>query len=185
MSDDVPFNPFYIGPHPSKACAVAEAPGQQCSPNCPPPEGQASGTATASASGTASTSAVKPGAAGASGAPGTAAPAEGQENQTVPSGNAGGMLIVSMVNIYSPSEVLAAAAGLVESGPPGTATGTGAAGTGAVGTGAAGTGATGAAGTAGTGTGTGADQAAPAPKNIICKPYPCMEGARSEGPECD
>ncbi|KAH8257243.1 hypothetical protein KR038_005991, partial [Drosophila bunnanda] len=33
-SDDVPFNPFYIGPHPSKACAAPEVPGQQCSPDC-------------------------------------------------------------------------------------------------------------------------------------------------------
>ncbi|XP_020808912.1 uncharacterized protein LOC110184653 [Drosophila serrata] len=55
-SDDVPFNPFYIGPHPSKACAAPEVPGQQCSPDCQdghedsanqapaaPPAGQAGG----------------------------------------------------------------------------------------------------------------------------------------------
>ncbi|EDW78585.2 uncharacterized protein Dwil_GK16109 [Drosophila willistoni] len=36
---DKPFNPFYIGPHPSKACATAEPPGQKCSP-CSPSSGQ-------------------------------------------------------------------------------------------------------------------------------------------------
>ncbi|XP_017145948.1 uncharacterized protein LOC108158224 [Drosophila miranda] len=34
MAEDKPFNPFYIGPHPSKACAIPEIEGQQCSPNC-------------------------------------------------------------------------------------------------------------------------------------------------------
>ncbi|KAH8305850.1 uncharacterized protein [Drosophila kikkawai] len=33
-SDDTPFNPFYIGPHPSDACAIPEVPGRQCSPDC-------------------------------------------------------------------------------------------------------------------------------------------------------
>ncbi|XP_022214034.1 uncharacterized protein LOC111068682 [Drosophila obscura] len=32
--EDKPFNPFYIGPHPSKACAIPEVPGQQCNPAC-------------------------------------------------------------------------------------------------------------------------------------------------------
>ncbi|XP_034135972.1 uncharacterized protein LOC117588649 [Drosophila guanche] len=34
MADDRPFNPFYIGPHPSRACAIPEIPGQQCNPAC-------------------------------------------------------------------------------------------------------------------------------------------------------
>ncbi|KAH8354708.1 hypothetical protein KR084_003040 [Drosophila pseudotakahashii] len=123
-SDDKPFNPFYIGPHPSKACAIPEIPGRQCSPNCQPPDGQG--------------------------------PSEGQqqvEAQSVPSGAAGGMLIVGVANIYSTVEVLAAAARVGEAG----------------GTRAA-----------------GADHQAPsAPNNTICKPYPCMEGARTESPGCD
>ncbi|XP_068159263.1 uncharacterized protein [Drosophila tropicalis] len=36
---DKPFNPFYIGPHPSRACATAEPQGQKCSP-CAPSGGQ-------------------------------------------------------------------------------------------------------------------------------------------------
>ncbi|XP_064537047.1 uncharacterized protein LOC135427457 [Drosophila montana] len=38
MDDDKLFNPFYIGPHPSKACAVPEIPPRQCSPDCTAPK---------------------------------------------------------------------------------------------------------------------------------------------------
>ncbi|KAH8416545.1 hypothetical protein KR222_008948 [Zaprionus bogoriensis] len=31
--DDQPFNPFYIGPHPSQACAATETPARECSPD--------------------------------------------------------------------------------------------------------------------------------------------------------
>ncbi|BFG01254.1 uncharacterized protein DMAD_01048 [Drosophila madeirensis] len=34
MADDRPFNPFYIGPHPSRACAIPEIPGKQWNPAC-------------------------------------------------------------------------------------------------------------------------------------------------------
>ncbi|XP_016995126.2 uncharacterized protein [Drosophila takahashii] len=128
-SDDKPFNPFYIGPHPSKACAIPEIPGRQCSPSCQPPEGQAAASS---------------------------APSDGHQPtdaQSVPSGAAGGMLIVGVANIYSTVEVLAAAARMGEAG----------------GTGAAGA----------------AHQAPSAPNKTICKPYPCMEGARTESPGCD
>ncbi|XP_016986989.1 uncharacterized protein LOC108050019 [Drosophila rhopaloa] len=124
-SDDKPFNPFYIGPHPSKACAIPEIPGQQCSPNCQPPEGQAKSS--------------------------PAAHSDGQDPMGVPSGTAGGMVIVGVANIYSTVEVLAAAARAGEA----------------------------------TGAGTGADHGPQAPNNTICKPYPCMEGARTESPGCD
>ncbi|XP_034471850.1 uncharacterized protein LOC117779686 [Drosophila innubila] len=40
MDDDKPFNPFYIGPHPSMACAVTETPPRQCSPDCPEKDGE-------------------------------------------------------------------------------------------------------------------------------------------------
>jgi len=125
-SDDKPFNPFYIGPHPSRACAIPEIPGQQCSPNCQPPEGQAA-------------PAPRP---------------DAQDAQSVPSGAAGGMLIVGVANIYSTVEVLAAAARMGEAGGAGTRA-------------------------------AGADQAKTGPNNTICKPYPCMEGARSESPGCE
>ncbi|EDV99771.1 uncharacterized protein LOC6564939 [Drosophila grimshawi] len=36
MDDDTPFNPFYIGPNPSKACANEEVPPRECSPDCIP-----------------------------------------------------------------------------------------------------------------------------------------------------
>ncbi|KAL7745565.1 hypothetical protein ACLKA6_009790 [Drosophila palustris] len=42
MEDDRPFNPFYIGPHPSMACAVTETPPRQCSPDCAGKEDAAS-----------------------------------------------------------------------------------------------------------------------------------------------
>ncbi|XP_030379105.1 uncharacterized protein LOC115627537 isoform X3 [Scaptodrosophila lebanonensis] len=31
---DKPFNPFYIGPYPDRACALPEVPPQRCSPAC-------------------------------------------------------------------------------------------------------------------------------------------------------
>ncbi|XP_016961708.1 uncharacterized protein LOC108032395 [Drosophila biarmipes] len=130
-SDDKPFNPFYIGPHPSKACAIPEIPGKQCSPSCQPPEGQAS----------------------AHPAPAPHRP-DGHEAQSVPSGAAGGMLIVGVANIYSTVEVLAAAARAGEAGAAGARA-------------------------------AGADQGKAAPSNTICKPYPCMEGARVDSPGCD
>ncbi|EDV46075.1 uncharacterized protein LOC6551422 [Drosophila erecta] len=133
-SDDKPFNPFYIGPHPSKACAIPEIPGQQCSPNCQ--EHVQPATAT-----------NKP----PSGA--TATNAYPTDANSVPTGAAGGMLIVGMANIYSTVEVLAAAAARMG-------------------------------GAAGAGAGARADQGPPAPGSTICKPYPCMEGARSDSPGC-
>ncbi|XP_043659655.1 uncharacterized protein LOC122624238 [Drosophila teissieri] len=134
-SDDKPFNPFYIGPHPSKACAIPEIPGRQCSPNCQE---------------------QVPAATPANRPPSGAVATEAQDANSVPSGTAGGMLIVGVANIYSTVEVLAAAARM-----GGAAGGTGAAAGGA-----------------------GADQGTPAPNNTICKPYPCMEGARSDSPGC-
>ncbi|XP_017076949.1 uncharacterized protein LOC108111851 [Drosophila eugracilis] len=130
-TDDQPFNPFYIGPHPSKACAIPEIPGRQCSPNCQPPEGQAT---------------TKP-------SPYCPSSSDGQE--PMPSGAAGGMVIMGVANIYSTVEVLAAAARLADPNAAAAAAGTG-----------------------------GAAQATPAPNNTICKPYPCMEGARNDSPGC-
>ncbi|KAH8256560.1 hypothetical protein KR026_000232 [Drosophila bipectinata] len=140
--DDKPFNPFYIGPHPSKACAIPEIPGRQCSPPCLPAEGTVRATTT------------------------TATATHGHPvSNPVPSGHTGGMLIVGvsgpsggMANIYSCSEALAAAVGAGNRTATGMATG-------------------GAAGPARGG-------AAHGPGNTICKPYPCMEGARSNGPGC-
>lgn len=31
--DELPFNPFYIGPHPSQACAATATPPRQCCPD--------------------------------------------------------------------------------------------------------------------------------------------------------
>lgn len=116
-SDDKPFNPFYIGPHPSKACAIPEIPGQQCSPNCQPTTTTTNGS-----------------------------PTDATDPNSLPSGAAGGMVIVA--NIYSTVEVLAAAARM------------------------------------GGAAGTGGDQGASSSNNTTCKPYPCMEGARIDGPGC-
>ncbi|KAH8273261.1 hypothetical protein KR018_000690 [Drosophila ironensis] len=120
QSDDTPFNPFYIGPHPSKACAIPEIPGKQCSPCQNTEDG--------------------PGSSG---------------QGTVPTGNAGGMLIVgvsgptsTIATIYSTSEALATAVAKA--------------------------GAKAAAARAGVG--------AEPSTTAICKPYPCMEGARREQP---
>ncbi|KAH8293401.1 hypothetical protein KR054_000066, partial [Drosophila jambulina] len=89
QSEDIPFNPFYIGPHPSKACAVPEPPVQQCSPDCQDGKEDASKQATA------------------------AAPA----GTGPPAGQAGGLLIVGMVGptggvatIFSTTEAQVAAA---------------------------------------------------------------------------
>lgn len=38
MDEDKPFNPFYIGPHPSKACALPETLPRECSPDCIAPK---------------------------------------------------------------------------------------------------------------------------------------------------
>ncbi|XP_002100891.3 uncharacterized protein LOC6525052 [Drosophila yakuba] len=138
-SDDKPFNPFYIGPHPSKACAIPEIPGRQCSPNCQEQVQPAATTTNKSPTGAVASN---------------GSPTELQDANSVPTGTAGGMLIVGVANIYSTVEVLAAAARMG----------------GAAGTGAAAV--------------TGADQGPPAPSNTICKPYPCMEGARSDSPGC-
>ncbi|KAH8328718.1 hypothetical protein KR074_011972 [Drosophila pseudoananassae] len=140
--DDKPFNPFYIGPHPSKACAIPEIPGRQCSPPCLPTEGTVRATTV-----TATTTAT-----------------HGPVSNPTPSGHTAGMIIVGisgpsggMANIYSCSEALAAAVGAGNRTVTGMATG----------------GAAGPAGGAAHGTG-----------HTVCKPYPCMEGARSNGPGC-
>ncbi|KAH8239526.1 hypothetical protein KR032_005141 [Drosophila birchii] len=93
-SEDVPFNPFYIGPHPSKACAAPEPPVQQCSPDCKDAQEDLAKQASASAS--------------APPAVPSAAPSCGQ---------AGGLLIVGMVGptggvatIFSTTEAKEAAA---------------------------------------------------------------------------
>ncbi|KAH8421295.1 hypothetical protein KR009_000366, partial [Drosophila setifemur] len=52
MSDDKPFNPFYIGPHPSKACAIPEQQGQQCLPGCDHGQGQGTAGPSGTAGGT-------------------------------------------------------------------------------------------------------------------------------------
>lgn len=156
--DDKPFNPFYIGPHPSKACAIPEIPGRQCSPPCLPTEGGAVGAA------------ISPSPPAVAAATTTATITAASASAIAPGGQGtspAGMLIVGitgpsggMANIYSCTEALAAAVGAGNRAVTGMATG----------------GAAGPAGPVG---------AAGGPANTICKPYPCMEGARSNGPGCE